>query len=238
MKKRPLHFHKVIITVLSNIWNDICKVLLLLISLPKSILFNFYYLPLKQAIKLPILISYRLKLRYMGGSIQLDRASFGIVQIGFNSLGVITGNGDALWNLKGHIHFQGKARIGCHPIIQVKGHVTFGEYFETGHHFVIICDKKISFDDNILLSWHVEFMDTDVHHIMNEHQKILNLPKSIEVKSHTWIGSHVSVLKGSKLPEYSVVASRSVITKEFHQTHCLFTGSPAIVKKTNIHWKV
>ena len=37
-----------------------------LLDIPKSVLFNFYYLPFKDAIKFPFHVDYRIKIQNMG----------------------------------------------------------------------------------------------------------------------------------------------------------------------------
>jgi acetyltransferase-like isoleucine patch superfamily enzyme len=223
--------------MIHNVLFEIHKVFLILISLPKIIVVNFYYLPFGQAIKLPIFIPYNLTIRCMGGNVIVDHASFGIIQIGFNSFGIVAGKGDGVWNVTGQLHFKGRTRIGCHPKLQIRGSVVFGSNFEAGHNLLIVCHKRITFGSNILLSWNVEIMDTDCHQLLNKEGAILNKPRDIEVKDHTWIGSNVTLLKGSILPEGSIVASRTMVTKAFQEPNCLFMGTPAKVHGSDVYWK-
>lgn len=62
------------------------KFILMLFSLPKSIIFNFCCLPIKQAIKIPVLVSYRCKIYclYRGCiEIRANDIHFGMFKIGF-----------------------------------------------------------------------------------------------------------------------------------------------------------
>ncbi|HEY9752233.1 MAG TPA: hypothetical protein V6C46_04750, partial [Coleofasciculaceae cyanobacterium] len=51
-----------------------------------------------------------------------------------------------------------------------------------------------------------------------------------------WIASHVSILKGVSIPDNSIVATRSVVTKSFNMQNTLIGGVPAKVLKNNINW--
>lgn len=42
------------------------KLFELLLDLPKTIIINFYYLPIKQVIKLPIRVSHNVRIRSLG----------------------------------------------------------------------------------------------------------------------------------------------------------------------------
>ncbi|OIO71424.1 MAG: hypothetical protein CO186_08745 [Zetaproteobacteria bacterium CG_4_9_14_3_um_filter_49_83] len=223
--------------MLISLWNELSKALALFVSLPKSILFNLRYLPLQQALRLPILISYRIKLKDLRGRIVLDRVAPGIVQIGFNSLSFATGHGDGLWNVTGTVHFHGKARLGCHPIINVKGTLEIGDQFECGHCFLLFCDEHVHFGNNTLISWNVEVMDTDIHHITDAQAQTLNPAKAVSVGEHVWIGSHACLLKGSSIAEHSIVAAHAVVTKAFDQANILLAGNPATVKKHSVDWQ-
>ena len=64
--------------------NIVNKIILLILSLPKTIYINFKYLKFKDAIKLPILVSYNVKLAKTRGTILIkSKIKFGMIQIGF-----------------------------------------------------------------------------------------------------------------------------------------------------------
>lgn len=220
----------------SNLIQEASKVFVLILSLPKILIFNFYYLPFKQAIKLPIFISYRLKIRDMRGTIRIDQCKTGIIQIGLNSFGFVVGHGEALWSSTADIHFQGKVRIGCNPKFRLAGVLTFEDNFEAGHDLLLICQSNIYFEQDTLLSWNVSIMDADGHVIYDENDRESNFPKAIRIGRHTWIGCHATILKGSTLAEESIVASHTITTKSFTQKHCIIAGNPGRVIKTNQRW--
>lgn len=219
----------------SNIIQEISKIFVFVLSLPKILIFNFYYLPFYQAIKLPIFISYRLKLRDMRGSISIDQCKTGIIQIGFNSFGFIVGHGEALWSSTADIHFEGKTRIGCNPKFRLAGTLTFGHEFEAGHDFMLMCQNNIIFGTHVLLSWNNTIMDHDGHRIFDNNNTELNAPRPISIASQTWLGCHVTVLKGSILPEGTIVASHSLITKQFNEKFTIIAGNPCKVIRKNVH---
>jgi len=219
--------------MISNIIQEISKVIVFILSLPKTLIFNFYYLPFNQAIKLPIFISYRLKLRDMRGTITIDQCKTGIIQIGFNSFGFIVGHGESLWSSTAHIHFQGKVRIGCNPKLRLSGKLSFGDNFEAGHELLIICQNHIHFEKDVLLSWNVNIMDADGHMIYNDKNQEVNQPRPIFIGQHAWLGCHSTILKGSHLPAESIVAAHSVVTKKIHDENCIIAGNPAKIIQRN-----
>ena len=58
----------------------------------------------------------------------------------------------------------------------------------------------------------------------------------IVIGSHVWIGSRVSVLKGSVIPDGCVVASSSVVKSIFTEKNALIAGNPAKIVRQNVSW--
>ena len=52
-------------------------------SVPKSLLFNLGYFSFARAIRLPVLVSHRVKLMKLGGAVLLASYRFGSVKLGF-----------------------------------------------------------------------------------------------------------------------------------------------------------
>ena len=60
-----------------------------IISLPKTIYFNFKYLPVRQAIKLPIFVSYNTFLGKTKGNIKINSCiTTSMINIGFGEVGI------------------------------------------------------------------------------------------------------------------------------------------------------
>lgn len=57
---------------------------------------------------------------------------------------------------------------------------------------------------------------------------------SISIRSGCWIGANCSILGGSVLPEFSILAAGAVLNKQFDKCGFLYAGMPAIpVKQLN-----
>src|SRR3712207_7194243 len=86
------------------------KIYLLIRAIPKTLYFNFKYLPFKQAIKLPILVSHRMWLMTTGGRVKLSSHSISpfMVKMGFNEVGIFDQmRSRGVINLNGEIEFKG-----------------------------------------------------------------------------------------------------------------------------------
>lgn len=64
------------------------------ISIFKTLRMNFHYLPCRQAMRLPLLVSRFTVMRELKGTVSFAcRVRPGMVQIGFDTLGIISANG-------------------------------------------------------------------------------------------------------------------------------------------------
>jgi len=98
-------------------------------------------------------------------------------------------------------------------------------------------ETSISIGTNCMFAKGIEIRTGDSHSIFdNISGKRINFAKKVVIGDHVWIGSQVSVLKGAVVPNNSVVATRSVVTKCFSEEGVLLGGIPAKVIKNNISW--
>lgn len=219
------------------IWREIKKAITLIRCLPKTVYFNFYYLSLKEAIRLPVFIAYNVQLLQMKGTVHVYQCKTASVQIGFSGSGNVTSRGEGWWNSTGEVHFHGKVRISGNPKLFITGEVTFKDNFNAGYNFLLSAHNHVHFEKNLLISWNVSIMDSDGHKIKNLTQQVINAPSPIHIGSHSWLGCHSTILKGCDIAENSIIASYSLVTKSFSQTQTIIAGSPAHVIKQSILWE-
>lgn len=62
-------------------------------------------------------------------------------------------------------------------------------------------------------------------------------PKNIIIGEHCWITSRCIILKGVVLPDNTIVGANSLVNKAFTEQNTLIVGSPAYIKRKNVHWK-
>ncbi|MBF0282156.1 MAG: acyltransferase [Zetaproteobacteria bacterium] len=220
-----------------NFFHELDKIFGDIRSLPKSLWFNFHYLNFFNAIRLPILISHRVKLRNLGGSIHINRVKTGTIRIGFGGMGQHCGVVDSVFSMKkGVIQFEGKVRIGCAANIFIHdGTLTIGDNFDASRNLLIMCQNKIHIKHDVLISWNVSIMDHDGHDIQ-QHGESINPPRAIEIGSQVWIGCNSTILKGAQLAEQSVVGAHAIVTGSF-PAHALIAGQPARLVKQDISWQ-
>jgi acetyltransferase-like isoleucine patch superfamily enzyme len=217
----------------------LARVGLVLRGLPKTILFNIRYLPFRQAIRLPILVSHRVALPHMGGTVTLPGAArTGTVLLGFGSNGAFDFRRErSVWQLDGHVVFLGPARLGNGFKLAASGCVTFGPDFVLSAESQIICREAITFGTGCLISWEVLLLDTDFHPVEDRDGNASSLQEAIVIGDRVWIGARATVLKGVRLANDSVVAAGTVVSRSVPTDGALIGGNPAEVLRTGVRWR-
>ncbi|MFT7860980.1 MAG: acyltransferase [Sulfurimonas sp.] len=207
-------------------------------GVPKSIYVNFRLLPFKQAIFLPIIVSRKTKLRSLSGKAHLDKVRTGIVRIGFGGTDMLDYRYDrSILKVTGEIFFQGKTKIGVGAKISVNGKLKLGANFDITGDAILICTEEIEIGNNTMIAWQTILMDTDQHAIYDQNKTQINQDQKITIGDNVWIGARSLVLKGSNIPNGSIVGANTTITKAFQEESSIIAGNPAKILKTDIHWR-
>ena len=220
------------------------KMIILLLSIPKSVFFNFKYLPIKQAIKLPILLSYNTKVNNKNSKIVIknEEISFGMISIGLKEGSFNLSEKKRCYielNEKSELIFWGKAIISKGSVICCSNNakIILGNNFSCNANCIITAQKEIRFGDNNLIGWNVNVMDGDGHDIFKDNQ-IINFSRNIEIGNDVWIASNVTVLKGTKITDGSIVACNTTISGDFNTGSCIISGTKGKIIKEGISWVV
>ena len=225
-----------------NILNKFWRRRSILRSLPYSIYFNFYYLPFKQAYKLPILL-YKPDLLKMKGKVILDvpKVSMGMIRMGVRMNSLYPNNGITWENHGGTVVFKGKCTIGNASAISIgdTGNIAFGDNYICGPNLKLVSYCSIKFGKNVRVAWEVIIMDTSFHKLKALDGSVRGETMNpIVIGNNNWLPTRCIVLKGSKTPDYSIFGAGSVLNGDYtdQPTHTLSAGSPLKVKVTNI-WR-
>lgn len=143
-------------------------VLWLLRALFPSIYICFRKLPIRQAIKLPILV-YKPKFVCLSGKFIIDGpVSFGLIILGRNQVSIYPNNGIVIENA-GKIVFKGKCRIGNDSYITIgkHGELTIGVNSSATCALKLVCYHEIIIEDDVLIGWNNLLCDTDFHMLTN-----------------------------------------------------------------------
>ena len=219
------------------------RFIIVVLSFPKTLVFNLRFLPFKQAIRFPIFIKYGTKVAMSGGkiiiSVPQEQMKTAMIRIGFHRVPTKDFCRTIL-NIKGKLVFLGRAHIGNGSILNVEhnAQLFLGDNFAISACSTINCYKKISFGKDIQFSWDCLVMDCDTHTIYDESQNVINQPKEIVFGDHVWIGCGALILKGACIPSECVVAAHSVLTAKRYEAFSIIAGNPAKSVKKIGGWKL
>lgn len=221
------------------------RIFKILSSIPRTIWFNFRFLPIHQAIKLPIWIANNVKIKKLHrGSLELKSVpKIGIIRIGYHEADAIdVYNAHTILNISklGRLIFENDAHIGQGAIIRINdnGAISFGNNFAISGTTSIIAYKSISFGDDVQLSWNSLIMDSDAHKIFDEDGVWINPPKKISIGNRVWIASNTTILKGVSIGDNTIVSANSLVNKSFLDKNIIIGGQPAKTLKKIGHFTI
>jgi acetyltransferase-like isoleucine patch superfamily enzyme len=208
------------------------------LGLPKSIYVCLRLCRLRDALRLPIIVSHKTKLDNLSGRVSFGKIKPGIIRIGFGSVETFDFSYQrTILHISGHIHFHGKSKIGKSSRISVAGELDLGENFHISAGGTIISRKKITIGKDTLMAWDSLITDADHHHILDKKGHTVNKPQEVNIGHHVWIGGRAMILKGVSVPDNCVVGAQSLVTHTFNENNCIIAGNPAKVIKNSINWK-
>ena len=103
-------------------------------------------------------------------------------------------------------------------------------------HLACIEGTEIDIGKDCLFSTDIVFRTGDSHSIVDLSGNRINQSKSIIIGSHVWIGNKVTILKGSKIMDNSIIGTGSIVNSSFNEENVIISGIPAKVIKREVNW--
>jgi acetyltransferase-like isoleucine patch superfamily enzyme len=186
-----------------------------------------------------MLVTRRTRLSSVKGRVIINRSlKPGLIRIGFSGVALSTYHEWNVWNINGDVLFESTANFGTGTRLYVgsNGKLIIGDNFLLTAKSEICCAKSITIGKDVLFSWDVLLMDTDSHPIRNRELQIINNEKEIEIGNNVWIGCRSTILKGSIIPDDSIIAANSLTHRRYKNHKSIIGGNPAIVLMTEVVW--
>ena len=122
-----------------------------------------------------------------------------------------------------------------------EGLIQIGKYstFEQVHLAVTEDKSSIIIGEDCMFSNDIDVRTGDSHSIFDlQTGKRINAAKSVIIGNHVWCGAHVSILKGSQVPNGCVIGARSTITCRTppYSPNIIIAGTPADEIRKSIKW--
>lgn len=205
-------------------------------SILKSLFFNIKYFGIK-GLMFPVLIGYNVELKKLKGKIIIENMKIGGIKLGVYCPGNYPVSMISSFCNDGTIFFKKKAHFGKGFRICNHGILEIGDKFWLTASSSILCEQKITFKDDCIISWNCEISDTDIHKIFNENHELVNKPKPIFFWEKTWICSGAKILKGCSFNNETIIGANScIIGKSFDLSNIIIAGTGKLIKE-NIRWE-
>lgn len=198
-------------------------------------------LPFKHAIRLPILLTSRTYFYSLSGKIELiSFPRFGMIRFGYFGEDTICPSSvktllqiDGLMRLSRDVHFGNglTIRVIKGAVLEIEENVKLNNLTK------IICYDNIKIGGETRFAWECQIMDTSFHYIKNlQNNSIAQLNLPVEIGRHNWIANRVTIMKGVKLPDYTIVGSCSLVVKPNTEVETILGGVPAKILKNGVSY--
>lgn len=216
----------------------------MIISLPTTVNVNFRCLPFETALKLPIFVGYRIRIGKLIKTLNLDVNPQLYPQLlcseadgGTEERKPGKKNYRQL-NDNDSIQFNGRRTIlSGISLTLFLGSLQTGDDFFCNKNCTISCYDKITIGDHELIGWNVKMVDSDNHKLMHKNEEKSCDYGSVEIGENVWIVAFSHILKNSVIPNGSVIANHSLVTKPFGGERLLMGGCQVKVLDEGIKWK-
>ncbi|MBU2964994.1 hypothetical protein Q4508_09425 [Amphritea sp. 2_MG-2023] len=129
--------------------------------------------------------------------------------------------------VRGRILIKGKGQR-----VSVGEKTTFGSVY-------MLCQEGCNIDIGhwCMFSRDVEIRTTDAHSVINlKNRRRINMPASIIVGDHVWVGVGALLSKGSEIASDSIVGAYAFINDSFNESNVIVAGTPGKVVKQDVTW--
>lgn len=214
----------------------------ILMTLIKTIYFNFRCFDFKTAMIMPVIVSYRVKLiGIKKGCIlikTLHKKRF-MIKIGFDGSFFISNTTSSFCIQKnGKIIFNGKSTFGEGVNIFLNGGVLdIGNNFYANRNLQIQCEKKIKIGNDCLFGWNVQIRDTNGNHTVMKNGVENKNNGEIVLENHVWVAADVLILSDTFVGNDNIIATKSMVKSLKSDSNRLIVGSPAKIKEGIYTWK-
>lgn len=198
----------------------------------KTILVNFSLLSFRDACRFPIYIYGKVSIYDLRGRVIIKGPiSRGMITFGDNMDMFSASNGSAMLRITGVIVFRGRTRISVNYHWDIAGTLDMGALCLVGADVHLRCWKNIVIGELTRIAVGSQVFDTNFHYTRNvETGEVKRKESLVVIGKYCWIGNRSTVMKGTHLPDYSIVAGNSLLNKDYTKDapmYPMFAGMPA-----------
>ncbi len=209
----------------------------------KTLKLNFSQYPAIDALKFPILIFGSVELKILG-DIEFEIIRFGVLKLGYRGseleLGCTSDVGQMQIDKGGKIKINGTSGFvwltpGYKIFVRSNRTLNLDTSIYIGPNSRLVCSDSITIKEGFSSGWNLQILDSDAHYSVNTVTlEIQNNKLPIHLNEKVWCGNNVTLMKGCKIGEGSIVASKSLVNRDFcNDCNVILAGTPARIVKQN-----
>lgn len=158
------------------------------------------------------------------------------------------GEGSTIQNVKFEIYGSyNSIVIGCRALLRnaqihlgdngSSMHIGNDTYIGDGFRAGILEGADISIGNDCMFSVNTSLLNSDAHPIIDLATGTrVNNASNIFIGNHVWFGQDVTVLKGAKIGDGTVIGNRSVVTQGNYECNSIYVGMPAHFQRGGVQW--
>ncbi len=199
-----------------------------------TLYFNFIFFPFRQALRLPVFVFGWPRLYAQYGTMEcVDRCKTGMVRLNVTIPGGPQyAAGHTQLNIWGKVIFRGYTRIGTGNRINVGryGVLDMGNDSKIMNFCNITAYTRVTIGQHTRIVHRCQVMDSNYHYIADFNKRVIpNYSKPIQIGDYCWICNSTTIAGGAVLPDRTIVASNSLVSKDMSSipADSLIGGIPA-----------
>lgn len=208
----------------------------------KTLIINLKFLPIKQAIRFPIIAYGKIKIHSFYGRIIIDAPiKTGMIKLGYRWLDLYpSGYLPTQLLIVGDLIFEGNCVIsgGCGLFVQKEAAlIQIGNNVTIGAGTLIKSMDQLHIGEFSRITANCTIMNSNMHFVKDIVTGLIQKRSgAIVIGKKCWINSGVVITKGTITPDYSIVARNSFLNKDYtiQGPNAFIAGSPAKIKNNNV----
>lgn len=205
----------------------------------KTLYFNWKMFPWATARVLPVVFFGKVRFHKLTGKITINApVKRGLMGFGQKFEKTKSSKGIAEFNLEGTLTLNGDVHMSKDVFFHVGpgAHAEFGHMSALGSDVKFICTDCIKVGDWSGIGYESQVIDTNSHPMKNTQTgEVYPQTAAIMVGSHNAVSNRVSIMPGARTPDFCVIASNSLCTKDYTSlgNNVLIGGVPAKLIRTD-----
>lgn len=164
---------------------------------------------------------------FLGDGVCLRNCRFYFEGVDSNSNRIYIGSDSKIKGVEFILRYGGSNKV------VVGSHTTFGGEVQ----IEASEGTSINMGEDCMFAHRIWVTTTDHHSLLSSDGNRINGAKSIYIGSHVWVGTGCTILKGSQIPNGSIIGANSTYTADhLNEMNSIYAGIPAKKIKSNVIW--